>query len=331
MLARAYLWQRRADEARSTVAEMTTLAREWAERSPDDADALVEWSDAITLSASVAELAGEPPGLLLDQAVAILRRARKLDPTSRSSRDSLQVALADLGALAFAEGRFDDAARLYEEGLGLLDETALEDPEHLDTQLKIIDTQANLAACLRNRGRFAESASRLRPAVERLRSLKGEGRLRGLAVYENERLPLMEADLALAEAAPRALADREYARTRPAPLAARLLAFRLRDAAGRGDDVGVAAEAEALLGLEAVEASELLSLARARAACYPLLAPGLRERCAARVIDALGRALEFDDEAAGPLLGEPIFDGVRGLPEFRALADRFLGIGSGPR
>jgi serine/threonine-protein kinase len=323
-LTRAYLWQRRPEEAREAVEGLSALAGSWAGRSPADPKALVALADSQVLAADVAELAGKPYRGLLDSAVATMRRVLALDPSNRGHRDDLLIPLGHLADLAFAEGRFDDAARGYEELIGLLTASAAEDPEHLDTQLKLIDAQYNLAASERNRGRYEESASRLRPAVERLRALKGQGRLRGLAVYEGERLPVMEADLAFCEAAPRGLADREFARSRPPALASRLLVYRLRKAASEGRADDAAADAEALLALDAGEPLDLRALGRARVACLGFLEPGsdLRERCASAGVAALARAVDLGDREFDALQHDPLYGPVRARPDFQAILTR---------
>ncbi|MDX2035374.1 MAG: serine/threonine-protein kinase [Isosphaeraceae bacterium] len=321
-LVRAYLWKRDAEGAERVSDRMLALARSLLERSGDDLRALEALADSLLLAADVAELAGDSPRALLQEAVATIRRTKTPDPSNRDFRRSIVVPLSNLAALAFGENRFEDAADGFREVLDLLAATVRDDPENVETRLRLIDVHANLASSLRNLGRYEQAAAEYRPAVEQLRKLRDAGKLRGLAVYEVERLPALTAELEFAEAMPQALADREFARSRPPKLAARLLAYRIRREAMQGDQASAAADAEALLNLEASEPTALAALARARIACLPHMTPDLRERCTEAALQALGRAVDLHPAGADALLAESLFDALRERPGFRAIVER---------
>jgi hypothetical protein len=104
---------------------------------------------------------------------------------------------------------------------------------------------------------------------------------------------------------PRAIADLDYARSRPVRLASALLVHRAKSMAGNRNEREFIATVDALCDLEAHDKLSLINLAKARAECIGILGPSyspsldaserrrLQQRCADRGIDALTQAVDL--------------------------------------
>ena len=141
------------------------------------------------------------------------------------------------------------------------------DPDDIDKQLRVIVDKYNHIRFERNDGHFDQAVALIRPTLAKLLSLRREGKLEGQPRFGEEFIEELTDQLAYCAAAPRALEDLEFARSRPPELACRLLELGMRTAAAKGDGPGVLAMARAVCSIPLGDQKQLVALAIACSTC----------------------------------------------------------------
>ncbi len=334
-LGHAHHWVRQIGDSRAAYRRAHELARAWVADEPRSHQANLQLASSYIKLGDVEDLAGEVTRSrgYFNEAITLCRARLAADP-DESNKLALQTALNNLARLESAQHQMQRARSLRAESSVILSGIAEADPEDIDKQLRAIVDRYNRILFERDDGHFPEALELIRPTLAKLLSLKREGRLEGQPRFGSEFIEELTDEFAYCEAAPRALKDLEFARSRPPELACRLLELKSRDAAARGDGPGLFAVAEAICALPLGDNKQLARLAIACAACVRGLdaspsRPGsdegrdsLRRRCADRGIAALDLAIDHgfknnvlleSDESLGPL---------RTHPGFRPLVER---------
>jgi tetratricopeptide (TPR) repeat protein len=243
-------------------------------------------------------------------AISISRQVANNDPSNATFRANLGVALDDLAGVARDQHQHAEARRLFQEAQQLFAEQAQADPENNEAQSRLFHTQFHLASLEEGESNFAQAAELFRTVLGEVSRLKRAGRLEDRRdPYANTRA--LTTEIAVCDAAPRALADLDFACSQPPPVAARLLLLKARTQANVRDVHGLTTIGDALLGLKPDTAEDLCDVARQLALFvtdldsdrWPNLArperQSLRARCADRAVEQLSLAVErgFRDRA----------------------------------
>ena len=246
----------------------------------------------------------------------------------------LQAALNNLARLESAQHNMQLARSLRAESSAILSGIAEADPEDVDKQLRVIVDSYNRILFERDDGNFHEALALIRPTLARLKSLKQAGKLEGQPIYGKEFIEELTDELAYCDAAPRALTDLEFARSRSLELACRLLELRARSSAAERDQPGLFANANAVCALPLGDSKQLARLAIACAACAEGLGAlpprpaskseceSLRDRCVDRGVAALDRAIDQGFKNNVLLETDKSLEPLRKHPGFPALIKR---------
>ena len=186
----------------------------------------------------------------------------------------------------------------------------------------------------RDDGHFHEALALIRPTLAKLKSLKQAGKLDGQPIYGTQFIDELTDELAYCDAAPRALTDLEFARSRSPALACRLLELRARSSAAKRDQPGLFANANAVSALPFGDSKQLARLAIACAACAEGLgalpqqqaskaeSESLRGRCVDRGVAALDLAIDQGFKNNVLLETDKSLEPLRKHPDFPALIKR---------
>ena len=189
-------------------------------------------------------------------AIAIGRELLQREPLNLDFKAHLATAIDDLAGVVRDQGDLDAARRIFQEAETLCEELVESDSDNLQYRTRLIHTQTHRAAVERELSEFNSAAEIYQTALDHLRRLEREGRLeRGRS--SNIDAATLESEIAYCEAAPRALIDVGFARSRPPALAARLLLLRARTLANHQ----VVMDSAAICALKADEPESLYDVA----------------------------------------------------------------------
>ncbi len=304
-LGRAHSFAHEYEPAKSCFQKMRDLSESWASQDPTSHRAMDLLASSYRKLGDLKKFSRDYAGARRDylDAIAIGRKLVAADPGEFEFKSHLAIALDDLAVVVKEQREFDTSRGLFLEAERLFTQLVESDPERMSSQLVLLNTQFNLAALERDDYQFARAAELFRAALNRLLWLEREGRLEhGRGTFSNGNA--LESEIAVCEAAPRALVDIEFARSRPVLLAARLLRLRARSLADRKDLRQAAAAAHTLCTLTADDPDVLYNLARQLSLMIAELEASrwtdlpqqehqaLRGECADRATDLLVRAQE---------------------------------------
>jgi tetratricopeptide (TPR) repeat protein len=304
-LGRSHSFAREFAQAEVCFRKMQDLAAAWAaQQAPDH--------EARDLLASSYRKLGDLKKFALDlaaarndylKAITIERELVALEPANADFKAHLSTALDDLAGVAHSQRRYAEARGLFDEAVRIRSELAAADRENVDAQSALLHTEWAMARLDRDEAHYAQAAERLRSVLRRFQALERQGQLEGArSLFESART--LKGEIAVCEAAPRALEDFDFARSQPAPIAAWLLLLYSRVPAHTRDPDQVKKTSEALTHLQAEDPDDLFEMARAlvrfssdlESISCPAMSDRdrkqLRQECAARAAALLGRAVE---------------------------------------
>jgi serine/threonine protein kinase/tetratricopeptide (TPR) repeat protein len=340
-LGHSFLWKGMLPEGLAALGTTIDLARRWAADEPESVTAREVILATEVKLGDASDAARDWPASRAHylEAIAIGRQLIADVPDRTRYRGTLAGTLINFVDSILKVGRAAEAEPFIQEAERLAAGLAEADPDHVDYQILLAEAQAHAAGVAGAEARFIEAAGRLRPALERLRRLKREGRLEGLPVYGVEFIKSWAQDLAYFEGAARALDDLAFARSGPPGMASRLLRLRARTLSRRGDWPGFAATAEAACDLAANDLEAFKELASTCAACAEAIdafPPGgsaeervaLRRRCVERAVAALSRAIDLGWGDAQSLAESEDLKPIRPHSGFQALIERLRSPGT---
>jgi tetratricopeptide (TPR) repeat protein len=215
-LGHAHHWIRHVDLSRAAYRRLHELASAWVAVDPASSRAnhALAWSyiklgDVEGLAGDVARSRAH-----FDQAIALGRKRVAADPGDEPNTLALQAALNNLAKLEGDHHELARARALQQEASALLIGMAEADPEDIEKQIRAIVDSYNRIVIERDGGHYSEAAELVRATLDRLSRLKREGRLEGQPRYGVELIDELTDELAYCEAAPHAIADLEFARSR---------------------------------------------------------------------------------------------------------------------
>jgi tetratricopeptide (TPR) repeat protein len=305
-LGRAYHFGNQLVESEICFRRMQDLAADWVSVEPGN-------EQAKDLLASSYRKLGDLRKFALDfkaareaylTAIKIGEELLQHRPDSFPYKTHLAIALDDLGGIARDQGAIPEARQRFERAVVLFSELVQSDPENLETRIWVMHTQLHLGRLEADQLQFEAAAELYRTVLDQANQLSSDGRLDGRRDASLSPRALT-ADLAACKAAPRALADVEFARSQRPVVAARLLVLRAKRRADVPKDPRRLTEfVESLLGLNSQDPEDQHDLARQIVAYITALdsAPwpaseagerqSLRERCADRAVDLLVQSVE---------------------------------------
>jgi tetratricopeptide (TPR) repeat protein len=267
-------------------------------------------------------------------AIAIGRDLVAAEPDNLDYRFHLAIALDDLAGIVQDQRQIPPSRQLFQEAARLFRGVVESDSEPLDYRLRLLTTDFRLASLERDDGRFDTAARLFREILDRFLRLEREGQFeRGRVLFTSSKA--LQSEIAFCEAAPRALLDFQFARSRPPVLAARLLRFRARVPARDGDQALAVSTAQALCELDSHDNEDLYELARDLcrfesdlnssrwADVTDQVRAGLKKRCTERAAGILVKAADrgFDDIAR---LTSADLRVLSGHPDYQALVGRLI-------
>ncbi len=336
-LGHTYLWRGVLPEALAAFEPALELARRWTHDQPH-----YEWISPVILE--IEAKMGDGLWLLAHdwngarghylEAIDIARRLVAENPDRLQNQVALAMPLVNLGEYTLQAGHPTEARSLLREAEQIAGRLAKADPNTIAYQLLPLEVQALIAGTEMAEGRYEQAARLLRPAIERLQSLKDQGKLEGQPIYGIQYLRFWKNDLAYFEAAPSVLKDAASVRLHPPDIAIKLLRFRARTLKDRGDRPGLVSTVDTASAIQCRSADEMLDLAAFYAECInsfdaiqSATPPGpdntdVRSRCAGLGIAALAQAVDHGFRDAHRLETNDRFKPLRSHPGFRPLIER---------
>jgi tetratricopeptide (TPR) repeat protein len=305
-LGRAYSFAHQLPESEVCFRHMQDLAARWVALEPGNDQAKDFLSSSYRKLGDLKKFARDLPAAREDYLKAI-----KIDeellvdrPDSFAYKTHLAIAIDDLAGVARDQGEIAEARQRFAEAERLFSDLVRSDPEHLESRMSLLHTELHMARLEEDQSQFAKAAELFRGILDQAEQLRTEGRLEGRHDPFVNRKSLAT-EVAVCEAAPRALEDWEFTRMQPAVVAGRLLRLRARrlgDAPKEARRLGEVAES--LLNLNSQDPEDLHDLVRQLvafiadldAARWPALAQPERKslcnRLADRAVALLVQAVE---------------------------------------
>ena len=333
-LGRAYSFAREFRPAGNWFRQMHDLAERWVSEEPGHCQARDLLASSYRKLADLSKFSRDFVAARRDylKAIAIGRDILKAEADNFEFKTHLSIALDDLAGVAKNQGAFGEARQLFAEAERLFAELVKADPEHLESRLALLHTQLNMAVLEREQCRFEKAAEGFLLVRDRLLRLDREGRLEGRrGLFTNFRV--LKIEIAVCEAAPRAVRDFEFARSQPPVVAARLLLIHLRSLSDQEARRQIVTTVDSLRGLTADDPEDRFDLARALSSLttdldsgrWPGLPPRerqtLRQGCADRAVDLLGQAVNRGLRDPGRLESAELV-GLSQHPSYQALVAR---------
>jgi tetratricopeptide (TPR) repeat protein len=303
-LGRAQSFAREYDRAEDRFRIMQDLAQRWVSQEPRNSEARDLLASSFRKLGDLRKFARDFAAARNDYrtAITIASELVSIEKGNLEFKSHLATALDDMAGVDQSEHRFEDAMRGFREAERLSLELVESDPQNLGWRIALLHTQLNIARLEADVGRFDSAANLMHRVYDAVLALEGAGQLDGRRTLF---APIrgLKGEIAFCEAAPRALEDFDFARSQPAPVAARLLLLRARMPAPQNDPSRVSSSGEAMSQLTANDPEDLYQIARelallvtdldsAQAANLPQHdRMALRRRCADRAVTLLGQAL----------------------------------------
>jgi tetratricopeptide (TPR) repeat protein len=268
------------------------------------------------------------------QAIAIDRKVLASEPDNFVFKRHLAVATDDLAGVAQYQGQVAEARALYAESQRLFTEQAAVDPEDFETRFRLGHVEARWGRLERDELAFDRAAELFKSALKRHQPLDPESP-EATSRSRAQELAMLKAEIGACEVAARAVAESDFALSRPAAEACLLLSIRARAMARASRESDALAAAAALCDLAPDrEATSVYLLAQALSVCVRLLDdsrwpgapnPGrdaLRQQCTDRAIASLTLAIDRGLENVPSSAFQETLAPLRGHPGARKLADR---------
>jgi tetratricopeptide (TPR) repeat protein len=326
-LGRAYSFAHEVRESEVCFRKMQDLAAHWVSLEPKNAQARDLLASSYRKLGDLRKFEKNFQAAREDYLRAIKIGEALLEqwPESFPYKTHLAIAIDDLAGVARDQGEIAEARQRFSASKRLFSELLRSDPDNVETRFWLIHIQLHLARLEADQSRFGAAAELYRTALDQVNRLKNDGRLEGRH-DPNVNPRVVATELAVVEAAPRALEDVSYAVAQPAVVAARLLLLRATRPAHASKDSRRLAEAgESLLELDSKDPIDQHDLARQIAAFLTALeaAPwptadqsrreALRGRCADRAVALLvqsadggaARAVQTESALLSPLKHHP--------------------------
>ena len=241
-IGRAYSFLREFAPAETWFRKMQDLAAVWVAEEPGNHQARDLLASSLRKLADIKKFSRNYVGAQQDyvRAITIGRELVDLEPRNFDFKSHLSTAIDDLAGVVRDQRDFESARQLFQEADRLFTELVESDPDHLQSRIALLHTQMRRAGMERDLSQFSLAAKLYRAVLNDLRRLEREGRLEdGRVSFIDSKT--LENEIVFCEAAPRALTDLDFARSRPVVVATRLLLLRARSLANR--EIAVAARA----------------------------------------------------------------------------------------
>jgi len=333
-LGRAYSFALEYQTAETWFRKMQDLAAQWVALEPANNQAKDLLASSYRKLGDLQKFSRDYGAARQDylRAISIGRQILTDEPGNSPFKEHLGVALDDLAGVARDQHQPGEARQLFREAQRLFSELVQADPQHFESRSKQLHTQLNLARLEEHEAHFAQAAELFRTILDQVNRLKRAGRLEDRHdAYADTRA--LTTEIAFCEAAPRALADTDFARSQPVIVSARLLLLKARTPANQKDPRSLTAVGEALIALEPETAEDSFDVARHLAFFITDLDLGrwpeltgperqsLRDRCADRGVQLLSQAVAkghreralFDSPELSPLRKHARYATVRAL------------------
>ncbi len=336
-LGHTFLWRHMLPEALAALVTTIDLARRWADDEPQGMTAreLIVATE-VKLGDAYALIAHDWPATQTHylEAIAVGRQLERAPTSQLAHQASLTVSLVNLVEHAVRMGRSAEFRPLIQEAQRRASRLAEAEPDNVDYQILLAESQAIAAGVEGANDQFAAAAATLRPALERLKRLKQEGKLEGLPIYGTQYIHNWAADLAYFEGAPRAVEDIAFARSQPPEVGMRLLNVRVRMLSRRGDWHGLVATAKAASEIKASDIETLSWVASLCARCVRAIdafpanrqsvgeREAARRRCAEHGITVLSQAIDLGWHDLQSLTESDDLQPLRNQPGFQTLIER---------
>ena len=309
-IGRAHSFLQEFAPAEMWFRKMQDLAAAWVAEEPGNHHARDLLASSLRKLADIKKFSKDYAGAQQDylSAITIGRELLNVEPLNFDFKSHLSIALDDLAGVVRDQRDFDSARRIFREAEETFAALVEADPDHLHSRTALIHTQLRRAAMERDLSQFTVAADLYRVALERLRTLEREGRLEsGRVTFTDSKT--LENEIAYCEAAPRALVDLDFARSKPVVVATRLLLCRARTLADRQ----VAVAAQAMRDLKADDPDSSYAVARSLSSLvndldvgrWPNLSPhdrqAIRRACVERAANLAVQAVEQGSSDLGRL------------------------------
>jgi serine/threonine protein kinase/tetratricopeptide (TPR) repeat protein len=330
-------WKGTLAGAEAPYQKMLALAEDWVAAEPDNRQAKMRLARSYFQVGNlrVANKKFTTAKRHFKRVLALLNQLLATDPNDRDAKSMLPLTIANLFEVAYGLHDLEEVRRLAAQAEPLMTEAADADLDNVNYQFQLLYFQAELAVVEMEDLRFDRALLvlfRLRDRVERLHR-DGRANLHDNDIYKFQ----VEVQIPFCEAAPRALENLAFARSRPPRLASRLLSWRARTLAERGRWLEAVASVEAVLDLQTAADDRQAELARQLTGLIGdldgprwsgLPAPE-RQRLRARLVDRSLTALEcavvggFRDIKINE--HDAWLEPLRDEPRYRRLLERITG------
>jgi serine/threonine protein kinase/tetratricopeptide (TPR) repeat protein len=266
------------------------------------------------------------------QALKIQVGLEEADALDAQAKRELSVTYEKLGELSRKLNDAADARKYYQLALDRRVELSSADPESAKTQIELAAVYGNLGRTEQKARAFAPAAQWFERGVAILQHLDGQGKLKDQPIWKDW-LRSQQHQLAVCEAADRAIHDLDFALSRPPAQAFELLVYRVEALAKEGRHGDAAATTEKLRALAATP-NAYYDVACCYALCVPAVAPGKSpdqltadERAAQqnytrRAVESLNEAVQKGFKNWVHMEGDPDLAAIRGEAGVRELIDR---------
>jgi serine/threonine protein kinase len=342
-LGRAYGFDRELDQGELWFRKMESLAERWIAEEPANVLARDQLSTSHRKIADMLKFARDDVAARAEyvKAVDLSRELLLAEPTNLDVKLHLALALDDQGMTLWRLGLLEEAAPLERQAEQLFSQLVDADPEDLDNQLRLHQTEYNRGCLEMDRLEVEAAKVLLRRARDGLGTLEREGKLDGRSRDRTQLLDTFKDGLAACEAIAASPGDLKELNSTGSPEACRLLRFRagLLANAGRLDDL--TATAQALCQMDAQGPDNLYQLGRSLAWCAGRIdqlaakfaasesLKSLHERLADRAVAILVRAASAGLKHSNRLAIDGFLNPIRERAGFRNLTESLRTAGSG--
>ncbi len=289
--------------ARDYFVKALDLREELAKVDPDDAQVAHNLTVAYGKLGDVTLQQGEAAKgrELFQKVLGRLEQAARLDPKNSLLQRDLTSVYDRLGSLALRASDIAAAREVYGKSLDKRLKLTAGDPESVIAQTELAIAYFNLGNTEMQAREFATAVAWYQKCAAIMKPLKVSGKLENQSSFEGW-FRMMDDRLAVNRAAPRAIADFDYAWAQPAAQAIELLHIRADVLVRRGEHVAAAATAEKLRELAPKNARVLYNVASCFALCAGSATNGKQQDQITAVENAarkhyISRALEILTEA----------------------------------
>jgi tetratricopeptide (TPR) repeat protein len=335
-LGRAYGFDRDIEQGEVWFRKMESLATRWIAQEPTNVLARDQLSTSHRKIADMRKLAGDDVGARAEyvKAVDLSRELLMAEPANNDVKLHLALALDDQGMTLSRLGSLDQAAALERQAQQLFEQLVKADPEDIDNQLRLHQTEFNAGCVAMDRLDLHAAKALLRQALEGIETLDREGTLDGRPRDRAQLLPAFKQELAMCEAIAAMPGDLKTIITIRPPAVYRALRIATGQHASAGRTGDFSRAAAALCEMDAAGPDRLYQLARCTAWCAGRIDQGigdssetsdglrsLRERLVDRAAAALEAAVRAGLPYANRFDVDEFLNSIREQAGFRKLSE----------